>query len=193
MSNPHSSLWSWFWCHFLGETSSDPQLGQVPHPQIVVPTLHFPFHNTQHYYCHILLNGLFPSLDVGLMHEGQDYGAKITAGYPTPGTWPSTESAGNTQSRKNKRRSGAPKRDGIYQGHISPLLPLPEPPSLPPLFTSFFALKLNSSKILAQRLLSERNDGQVRKFLSSDLKYQFPQRGCDACVHYTDELPCFKR
>lgn len=62
MTKPHSSPWSWLRCHFLGETCPEPQLGQVLRPQMVVPTLHFPFHNTHHYYCHVLLNGLFPSL-----------------------------------------------------------------------------------------------------------------------------------
>ena len=48
MIKPHSSLWSWLRCHFLGETSPDPQLGHVPRPKWWSPPSTSPFtmHNT---------------------------------------------------------------------------------------------------------------------------------------------------
>ena len=48
MTNLRSSLWSWLQCHFLGEASPDPTLGQVPRPSWWSPPSTSPFimHNT---------------------------------------------------------------------------------------------------------------------------------------------------
>lgn len=138
MTHSHSALRSWLRCHFLGETSPDPPLGQILHPQVVVPTLHFPFHNTQHCYCHVLLNGLFRSLHAGSVHAGVG-SVLVASGYPVPTR---DQLAGNTQSKwVNGILGGMEFIRGTSPSASSPWLLLPVSPSSPPLSTSFYCPK----------------------------------------------------
>lgn len=116
-----------------------------------------------------LHNGLFPSLEVGPLHEarvGVSWSLAMTPLLPQvlAPSW-------RVIHRLEWGREWVPEREGIYGARF--LQPLPHYchswalPVLLPHLLPFIALKLDSSKIPAQGLSTERCDVHMRKHLSS--------------------------
>ena len=140
MTNLRSSLWSWLQCHFLGEASPDPTLGQVPRPSWWSPPSTSPFimHNTIAAMSYLTVSSLHwmwdPSTGWGLRVSWLLLVTRPSA-RDLACSWqaiPRAEWANEwgTQETKFIR--------GTFHPDSSSLLPFPGPTSPPPLVTSFF-------------------------------------------------------